>query len=156
MSTTYKPSSPSPLSFGSPRAFPFRRPESPSPSLRPSSPLSPTKTQTPVQSPSRFQNGSTTASNDGNWTPRALSPVIAQREPPTSPTRGARTVSTQSDLTARPVLISADALSKLPAAQAREMREAFQVLDRNGDGKVGREDVIDMLTNLGKHSEDGS
>ena len=45
--------------------------------------------------------------------------------------------------------VNADALSKLPAAQARELREAFQVLDRNGDGQAGREDVVDMLTNLG-------
>ena len=45
--------------------------------------------------------------------------------------------------------VNADALAKLPPAQVREMREAFQVLDRDGDGLVGREDVVDMLTNLG-------
>ena len=45
--------------------------------------------------------------------------------------------------------VHGDALSKLPAAQVREMREGFQVLDRDGDGHVGREDVVDMLTNLG-------
>ena len=155
MSATYKPSSPSPLSFGSPRTSPFRRPESPSPSLRPSSPFSPTKSQTPAQSPSKLQNTSTPISNDGGWMPRSLSPSIAPREPPTSPTRGARTVSTQSNLTAKPMAVNTDALSKLPTAQARELREAFQVLDRNGDGQVGREDVVDMLTNLGIFSEDG-
>jgi len=45
--------------------------------------------------------------------------------------------------------VNGDALSRLPAAQAREMREGFQVLDRDGDGQVGREDIVDMLTNLG-------
>lgn len=45
--------------------------------------------------------------------------------------------------------IDADALSKLPPAQLREMREAFQVLDRDSDGQVNRDDVVDCLTNLG-------
>lgn len=44
---------------------------------------------------------------------------------------------------------NSDALSKLPAAQVREMREGFQILDRDNDGLVNREDVVDMLTNLG-------
>ena len=43
-----------------------------------------------------------------------------------------------------------DALGKLPPAQVREMREGFQILDRDSDGQVNREDVADMLTNLGK------
>ncbi len=42
-----------------------------------------------------------------------------------------------------------NALSKLSAPQVREMREGFQVLDRDGDGQVGRDDVVDMLNNLG-------
>ena len=42
-----------------------------------------------------------------------------------------------------------DAVAKLPPAQVREMREAFQVLDRDGDGVVTREDVEDVLTSLG-------
>ncbi len=49
------------------------------------------------------------------------------------------------------VYASGDALSKLNPAQVRELREAFQVLDRDGDGLVGREDVVDMLNNLGVH-----
>ena len=44
---------------------------------------------------------------------------------------------------------NSDALSKLPAAQVREMREGFQILDRDNDGLVNRDDVVDMLTNLG-------
>lgn len=32
------------------------------------------------------------------------------------------------------------------------MREGFQILDRDNDGFVNREDVVDMLTNLGQPS----
>ena len=42
-----------------------------------------------------------------------------------------------------------DAISKLPPAQVRELREGFQTLDRDNDGLVNRDDVVDMLNNLG-------
>jgi len=42
-----------------------------------------------------------------------------------------------------------NALSKLQPAQVRELREGFQILDRDSDGIIGREDVADMLTQLG-------
>jgi Ca2+-binding EF-hand superfamily protein len=45
--------------------------------------------------------------------------------------------------------VNGDMLAKIPPAQLREMREAFQVLDRDSDGQVNREDVVDILTNLG-------
>lgn len=45
--------------------------------------------------------------------------------------------------------LGGDALAKLPPAQVREMREGFQILDRDNDGTVNRDDVVDMLTNLG-------
>ena len=45
-----------------------------------------------------------------------------------------------------------DPISKLPTSQVREMREGFQILDRNNDGLVNRDDVVDMLTNLGQPS----
>lgn len=45
-----------------------------------------------------------------------------------------------------------NAMSKLQPAQVRELREGFQVLDRDSDGQVGREDIADMLTQLGMHS----
>ena len=45
--------------------------------------------------------------------------------------------------------VGSDALSKLPASQVRDMREAFQVLDRDNDGNVNRDDVADVLSNLG-------
>jgi len=42
-----------------------------------------------------------------------------------------------------------DTLSRLPATQVREMREAFQLLDRDNDGRIGREDIVEMLGSLG-------
>lgn len=42
-----------------------------------------------------------------------------------------------------------DALARLQPAQVKEMREGFQILDRDSDGQVTRDDVVDMLTNLG-------
>lgn len=42
-----------------------------------------------------------------------------------------------------------NALSKLQPAQVRELREGFQILDRDGDGQVVRDDVTDMLAQLG-------
>jgi Ca2+-binding EF-hand superfamily protein len=45
-----------------------------------------------------------------------------------------------------------NALSKLQPAQIRELREGFQILDRDNDGQVGRDDVADMLTQLGAFS----
>lgn len=42
-----------------------------------------------------------------------------------------------------------DSLAKLAPAQVRELREGFQNLDRDSDGVVGRDDVVDMLTQLG-------
>lgn len=43
----------------------------------------------------------------------------------------------------------ADAISKVPPAQVREMREGFQILDRDDDGQVTRSDVTEMLSSLG-------
>ena len=40
-------------------------------------------------------------------------------------------------------------ISKLQPAQVRELREGFQILDRDSDGVVGRDDVADMLSQLG-------
>jgi len=48
-----------------------------------------------------------------------------------------------------PKNFNSDALSRLPQAQVREMREAFQILDRDSDGHVNRDDVVDMLGSLG-------
>ncbi|KAG4031179.1 hypothetical protein MFRU_010g03040 [Monilinia fructicola] len=160
MSASYKPS---PLSFGSPRASPFRRPESQSQSPIPASP-SPLRQSTPVLTPSSAKNmltpsrlgnvgtsNSTIETTPNRWTPRGIPPAF--REPEPSPTKGAKT-SPGFGGPLRSASYGSDdnALSKLSQAQVREMREAFQILDRDSDGQVGREDVADMLTQLGLSS----
>ncbi|KAL8981355.1 MAG: hypothetical protein Q9177_005599 [Variospora cf. flavescens] len=182
MPSTYKPS---PLSFGSPRTSPFRRPESPSatkpsPSspastIRPSTPTSsarpvtptpsPTKPHTPLQSPSKLHTVHTPTLTDDeedeeekeeeeedSRTVRNFAPLLTQRgsfTQSTSPTRNSTPVANKPGLMNR-MALGGDALAKLHPAQVREMREGFQVLDRDNDGLVNREDVVDMLTNLGK------
>ncbi|KAK3948536.1 hypothetical protein QBC32DRAFT_54547 [Pseudoneurospora amorphoporcata] len=42
-----------------------------------------------------------------------------------------------------------NAMSQLQPSQVRTLREGFQILDRDSDGVVVREDVIDMLNQLG-------
>jgi len=42
-----------------------------------------------------------------------------------------------------------NALSQLQPSQVRTLREGFEILDRDGDGTVGREDVAEMLNQLG-------
>lgn len=42
-----------------------------------------------------------------------------------------------------------NALSQLQPPQVRTLREGFQILDRDSDGVVNREDVADMLNQLG-------
>ncbi|KAF7897244.1 hypothetical protein EAF00_005472 [Botryotinia globosa] len=163
MSASYKPS---PLSFGSPRASPFRRPESQSQSSTPVS-LSPLRQSTPnpnpaavknMVTPSRLGNAVTPNSSDkintSKWTPRGIPPAFREAEP--SPTKGAQlSPGFGGPLRAASSNYSNDndnALSKLSNAQVREMREGFQILDRDSDGQVGREDVADMLTQLGLSS----
>ena len=75
------------------------------------------------------------------------------RELPPSPTKGARSPGHTSPIMSRstvPMGGNVDASSKLPPNQLREIREAFQVLDRDNDGFVDKDDVADVLTNLGK------
>lgn len=45
--------------------------------------------------------------------------------------------------------VSGDVAANLTPVQLREIREAFQVLDRDNDGSVNREDVADVLGNIG-------
>ncbi|KAL8943601.1 MAG: hypothetical protein Q9216_000966 [Gyalolechia sp. 2 TL-2023] len=169
MPPTYKPS---PLSFGSPRTSPFRRPESPSPSspastIRPSTPTttarpttpttSPTKPHTPTQSPSKLNTVTTPIVNDDDddeeqdtRTIRNLTPSLTKRGSfaSASPTRSSTPLPNKSAIMNR-MALGGDALAQLPPARVREMREGFQILDRDNDGIVNREDVVDILTNLG-------
>ncbi|KAK7428518.1 hypothetical protein QQZ08_004956 [Neonectria magnoliae] len=142
---SYKPS---PLGYGSSptRSSPFRRPESPaSPSpLRHTTPNgSPTKAG-PFGSTSRFARPTTPTSQTSSqpsWTPKAKSthedmvaspPQMGAVRPPASKS-----------------LEHGSALSQLQPAQVRTLRDGFQILDRDCDGVVNREDVADMLNQLG-------
>ena len=168
MSTSYKPS---PLSFGSPRSSPFRRPESPaspSPAGRATTPTpsSPTKTLPLTPSHQRTHSLSPTKPTPitFNTPPRGLTTPVIDPQPhrptslPSSPTRlrGGSTNPTNpyasgklsAALSSKPTT-NGDALSKLSTAQVRELREGYQLLDRGGEGSVGRDDVADMLKNLG-------
>lgn len=141
---------------GSPRASPFRRPASPaSPSpLRQSTPNpSPTKmAAATTTTPSRLVQQVSTPSEPETWTPRGLVASAGRREREPSPTPARSSNASPGFggmLTSRSAVNDANALSKLQPAQVRELREGFQTLDRDSDGQVGRDDVADMLTQLG-------
>ncbi|KFY92013.1 hypothetical protein V500_04372 [Pseudogymnoascus sp. VKM F-4518 (FW-2643)] len=128
-----------------------------------------------INTPSKLHSSTSTPSTD-TWTPRGLAPVTTpRREPERSPTRGAEsnprsgamlTDRFESQVRSSPLktesspqigrpaykshsMSDANALSKLQPGQVRELREGFQILDRDSDGIVNREDVADMLTQLG-------
>jgi Ca2+-binding EF-hand superfamily protein len=152
--TTPQAYKPSPLSFGSPRTSPFRRAESP---------VSTRQTESPSPSPTK---------QPSQWLPRGLPPSNSAVSPPSSPThsRGGATVRASSPASAfqydgapaKPInpsggnqyggTLGNNKLSQLDPAQVRDFRESFQVLDRDSDGIVKREDVVAMLTDLGQDS----
>ncbi|KAL4929312.1 putative calmodulin [Aspergillus undulatus] len=155
------PFRPSPLSFNSPRASPFRRPSTPNspPQGRPTTPgSSPSRGFTPVVSPSKLNQSYTAADHDVS--PRSREPIPQPRftrDPPSSPSRGATSAmdSSPSIMEAKAASMMAatsDAAARLAPAQLREIREAFQVLDRDNDGLVDKEDVADVLVNVGQDS----
>lgn len=148
----------SPLAAGgglasSPRSSPFRRPESPvSPSqLRQTTPsTSPTKAGH-VNSNSRFATPSTTSTPTGSattLTPRAQTPQQQRDDDMLGSPRGQRGPSATA-ASAASTMGHGNALSQLQPAQVRTLREGFQILDRDSDGVVNREDVADMLNQLG-------
>ena len=135
--SSYKPS---PLSIGSPRTSPFRRAQSPA-------------------SASTVRAAAVTSSPTKVHTPR-WSAVEAEGPPGKVDCRSGRgpchvdaaeTVPSPSRL--RPVPPSSGRSKGVPI---RELREAFQMLDRDGDGLVGREDVATMLNHLGRSTSRGS
>lgn len=145
MSSPYKPS---PLSYGSPnRAFPFRRPESPaSPSPRP------LRQSTPSPSPTMMKSAaSRTYQESENRTFRGL--PQSPREAGSSPLRAPKGTPSFGPMLTSGNAADNNALSKLQPAQVRELREGFQLLDRDSDGLVGREDIVDMLTQLGSYRQ---
>ncbi|CAK7202130.1 hypothetical protein SEUCBS139899_004850 [Sporothrix eucalyptigena] len=159
MPVGYKPS---PLGYGSPRSSPFRRPESP---VSPSPLRQTTPTASPFRGPSTPGNngapnglagtptvssrygggtgGTTPVPTNGSWTPRNQQHT-SQLQPPAEighslPGSSTNTMS----------MAHGSALSQLQPAQVRTLREGFQILDRDSDGTVGRDDVADMLNQLG-------
>ncbi|KAI1267407.1 EF-hand [Xylariaceae sp. FL1019] len=151
MPSGYKPS---PLSYGSPRASPFRRPESPSSPLanRQTTPT-PSPTKPPgvgpsIHTPSRFSNATPTQDSQARtprWQPSTASTAIASQSlgsPVQMSSRAPPVTSHQS-------VSHGNALSQLQPAQVRVLRDGFQILDRDSDGVVNREDVADMLAQLG-------
>lgn len=141
MPTGYKPS---PLGYGSPRSSPFRRPESPaSPStLRQTTPrASPAKPEVATGA-AKYTTGPGNTPTSESWAPRGSFSSEAAHTPqprplPKSP--GPKTMANG----------GGNALSQLQPAQVRTLRDGFQILDRDSDGVVNRDDVADMLTQLG-------
>ncbi|KAL1842858.1 hypothetical protein VTJ49DRAFT_4025 [Mycothermus thermophilus] len=134
------------------RSSPFMRPKSPAS-------VAPLRQTTPSSSPTKHTS-SPVPPLHGFSTPRGRVTVEDAPESTTSsPPRITPTTTTHSfplRPTPRPVSSSGggvaahgNALSKLQPSQVRAMREAFQILDRDSDGVVNREDVADMLNQLG-------
>ncbi|RYP05375.1 hypothetical protein DL764_003868 [Monosporascus ibericus] len=146
MPSAYKPS---PLGYGTPRSSPFRRqesPASPTPVRQISPGASPTKTGASF-APPRLANSPAPADCSENRTLRGH----AQPNTMTSPSSklGSPVQMSPRPQTMRRQSAGTNALSQLQPAQMRVLRDAFQVLDRDSDGVVNREDVADMLGQLG-------
>ncbi|RKF73307.1 putative calcium-binding ef-hand protein [Golovinomyces cichoracearum] len=126
-------------SHTSPRISPFRRPEaltSPSP-LRQSTPsLSPTKMVTTTTTPSRLSRSSTPVSEEKNtnYQQSSYSSPHPKRENLKSSDRSVSQTQQFGGVLASKSTMNRNTLSKLQPAQVRELREAFQVLDRDSDG----------------------
>ncbi|GAP87756.1 putative myosin regulatory light chain 1 [Rosellinia necatrix] len=159
MPAGYKPS---PLGYGSPRSSPFRRPESPSSPSPGSRQITPTPSPTKPASlftPSRFDGASVPSRFDSSPTPTPTqdshSRIPSRFTPsesmapshvsPSSPVRSA----SHTLATSHQSLGHGNALSQLQPAQVRILRDGFQIMDRDSDGVVNREDVVDMLAQLG-------
>lgn len=124
------------------RSSPFRRPESPSsPSpLRFSTPTaSPAKPKPQSGSTGRFSQPGTPTTATDSWTPR---PTSSSQYRPSSSMTTPRTGVAQA-------MGHGNALSQLQPAQVRSLRDSFQILDRDCDGVINREDVAEMLQQLG-------
>ncbi|CEL06214.1 Putative Calmodulin [Aspergillus calidoustus] len=157
MPSSNAPFRPSPLSFNSPRASPFRRPSTPSspPQARPVTPgSSPGRGYTPVVSPSKLNQSYTVEDDASSRNKEPIPQPRFTRDPPSSPSRGASALqSSPSSMEATATSMMAatsDAAARLAPAQLREIREAFQVLDRDNDGFVDKDDVADVLANIGQ------
>lgn len=146
------------MSFGSNRSSPFRRPSSPhSPTGLSGTPgSSPSRGYTPIQSPSKLNQSYTVDDDDESPTDHPIPQPNFARELPPSPTRGANSPSNSSTLMGTRSNAgkgpSNNSAAQLAPEQLREIREAFQVLDRDNDGSVTKEDVADVLQNVGTYA----
>ncbi|KAH6841096.1 hypothetical protein B0I37DRAFT_449241 [Chaetomium sp. MPI-CAGE-AT-0009] len=154
--SAYKPS---PLGHGGPvRSSPFRRPTSPASSA--------TLRQTPTptrdgfsEARAKFMGGSpVTSPAPGFRTSRIHATVEDDPDEYVPQPRSLPSIPRPAPVTASPAPSTVghgNALSQLQPSQVRTMREAFQILDRDSDGFVNREDVVDMLNQLGLPSNAG-
>ncbi|KAL2160542.1 hypothetical protein VTH06DRAFT_1230 [Thermothelomyces fergusii] len=131
---------------GAVRSSPFRRPHSPASAapLRQTAPSgTPTKDAFSEARAKFMGSPATTPTPPGHRIFRATTTVEDSPNAHAPEPRGMpRPTSTNS-------AGHGSALSQLQPSQVRTMREAFQILDRDGDGMVTREDVADMLNQLG-------
>ncbi|EJT72564.1 hypothetical protein GGTG_09426 [Gaeumannomyces tritici R3-111a-1] len=148
---------------GSARNSPFRRPESPaSPSPLRQQHTTPHQHVAPMASPPRLGSITPSSAIAGSRFAYQSTATLATGGHLSSPftpksrsSGGGDSVTTPTN--ARPNLKSVaprtmssnTAMSQLPPSQMRMLREGFQILDRDSDGTVGREDVADMLGQLG-------
>ncbi|SZF03888.1 unnamed protein product [Blumeria hordei] len=135
------------------RVSPFRRPESPaSPSpLRQTTPSpSPTKSAATITTPSQLAQSSSPVLGDTHVTSLNYRPRYNVERNNQASTGKVINTSLQFGGSLSPRNTNdGSALSKLQAGQIRELREGFQILDRDSDGHVGKDDIADMLTQLG-------
>lgn len=144
MQTGYKPS---PLGYGPPRSSPFRRPESPAAS-------SPLRQTTPDASPSKTSHHRTPSrpGADSTLSPApTLSDFGRSRPLPQPDSMATHRLGSPAQIRSQPPtpVAGGNALSQLQPQQLRVLRDGFQILDRDSDGSVNREDVADMMNQLG-------
>ncbi|EXF78702.1 hypothetical protein CFIO01_03359 [Colletotrichum fioriniae PJ7] len=152
MPAGYKPSPLGP--HGSPRSSPFRRPESPaSPSAVRQTSTTQVTQVTPFGSPTKASY----ATNNGRFGNPTTPTDTAESKTPRVRTPTAETTTMASPQPLRPglkkTMSHGNAISHLQPAQVRQLREGFEVLDRDSDGVINREDVADMLNQLGLPSK---
>lgn len=136
------------------RMSPFRRPEgiaSPSP-LRYSTPSPSNLKMYPTSSTPKFSHGSGQAAVDTNLNENSLKYTHTKKKSSSSLNRGGSPFEQSDGVFGTRNTTDRNAISKLQPSQVRELREAFQILDRDSDGFVGREDIADMLNQLGLFS----
>ncbi|KAI1742226.1 EF-hand [Xylaria scruposa] len=152
MPAGYKPS---PLGYNSPRNSPFRRAESPSSPSLGSRQITPTPSPTKGASlftPSRFTGPPTptrTQESESRTTPRRFAPAENMDSSTSQPLGSPAHIVSPVPAASHMPVGHGTALSQLQPAQVRLLRDGFQIMDRDSDGVVNREDVVEMLTQLG-------